>query len=265
MRIKCEFCGGFIDDTNEICPHCGAANKNLKRQGNGVPRTIEELQSWYVEHNLPPKEVTRFFIGEDYKGPKAFGIYRDESTGNVVVYKNKADGSRAVRYEGQDEAYGVNELYMKLKEIIQQQKAKNVRNRTGYSNKKSGKFANGINITVCTVVVLIFVISIWAAITSPSNGYYNYGGKQYYYLGSSWYEYDSSYGDWYSTSVDEELEENHSDYYQSESYDSSYNSSDFSDTSYYEDWSSSSDSWDSDSSWSSSDSWGDSGGWDSDW
>ena len=40
-----------------------------------------------------------------------------------IVYKNKADGTRAVRYKGTDEAYAVNELYLKLKDEILNQKA----------------------------------------------------------------------------------------------------------------------------------------------
>ena len=45
----------------------------------------------------------RLFIGEDYKEPKAFGIYKDEESGNYIVYKNKANGERAIRYQGNEE------------------------------------------------------------------------------------------------------------------------------------------------------------------
>ena len=38
------------------------------------PKTIEELKQWYIDRNLPAERVTRFFIGKDYKGSKAFGI-----------------------------------------------------------------------------------------------------------------------------------------------------------------------------------------------
>ena len=72
--------------------------------------------------NLPLEEM-RTFIGEDYKGAKAFGIYKDETDGTFVVYKNKEDGTRAVRYKGSDEAYAVNELYQKMKERVAVQKA----------------------------------------------------------------------------------------------------------------------------------------------
>lgn len=279
MRIQCEYCSGYIDDTDEVCEHCGAANLKLKRQANGVPRTIVELDQWYKAHNLPPKEVTRFFIGEDYKGAKAYGIYKDGNSGNVIVYKNKADGSRAVRYEGKDEAYAVNELYQKLKEQIQQQKAQNAARRSsgasGAPRRRKKKRVNIVNIIVWSVIILAILFMIWDAATTPSEGYYSYKGDQYYYQGTTWYIYDND--SWTSTYVDDELYDEYDDYYESRSFDSSYGTSDFSDTSYYESYnkgssSSSYDSdsswssdWDSDSSWDSGDSWSDSGGWDSDW
>ena len=65
----------------------------------------------------------RFFVGVDYKEPRAFGIYK-EPNGNCVVYKNKADGSRAIRYQGADEAYAVNEIYQKMRaELLERKQA----------------------------------------------------------------------------------------------------------------------------------------------
>ena len=103
------------------------------------PKTIEELKQWYIDRNLPPESVTRFFIGSNYKGAKAFGIYKDDITDKIVVYKNKADGSRSIRYAGMDEAYAVNELYKKLKAEIYNQKNNNpdnYRTNTNYINSK---------------------------------------------------------------------------------------------------------------------------------
>lgn len=65
---------------------------------------------------LPPEEVTRFFIGKNITEPKAFGIYRD-STGDFVVYKNKSDGQRAIRYQGADEAYALIQDYVDPNQI----------------------------------------------------------------------------------------------------------------------------------------------------
>ena len=68
-KIKTEqlkaYCESYISDTDERCLNCGVANNHLRRVGNEVPQTIEELKNWYVEHNLSPEEVTRFFIGKN--------------------------------------------------------------------------------------------------------------------------------------------------------------------------------------------------------
>ena len=122
MKIKCDWCGSWINDFDQVCPNCGGVNNNYNRHANGVPQTIEELKAWAKEMNLPLEDM-RTFIGEDYKGAKAFGIYKDETDGTFVVYKNKEDGTRAVRYKGTDEAYAVNELYQKMKERVAVQKA----------------------------------------------------------------------------------------------------------------------------------------------
>lgn len=128
MKVVCEYCGGYIDSSNEMCPNCGATNTHLVRTASDTPKTIEELQAWYRARNLPPAHITRYFIGVDCLEPKAFGIYRT-SDNKVVVYKNDASGNRKIRYEGHDEAYGVNELYLKLKESILKQKAHNQNGR----------------------------------------------------------------------------------------------------------------------------------------
>lgn len=111
-----------MNDTVEACPNCGAPNPNVRRSSGDQPLTIGQLKQWYESKGLPPYTVTRFFIGEDYTEPRAFGIYYEEETGNYIVYKNKASGERAVRYRGTDEAYAVNELFQRLKQEITQQK-----------------------------------------------------------------------------------------------------------------------------------------------
>ncbi len=123
-QVKCEFCGAYIEETDEKCPNCGGVNANFKRIVDNTPKTIDELKDWYMARKLPPESVTRFFIGRDVKEARAFGIYRDGS--NFVVYKNKNDGSRAIRYKGTDEAYAVNEIYLKLKSEILKQKSRSI-------------------------------------------------------------------------------------------------------------------------------------------
>ena len=76
-----------------------------------IPKTIQELQEFCDSKGMPLEKM-RFFIGKDFREPCAFGIYKDGSW--YVVYKNKDNGSRAVRYHGPDEAYAVKEIYLKL-------------------------------------------------------------------------------------------------------------------------------------------------------
>ena len=121
-KLVCEYCGNWMEDTDEKCPTCAAANPNHKRVASTTPVSIEELQQWYRDRNLPDEEITKFYIGKNVQVPGAYGIYKEYS--DVVLYKNRADGTRAIRYKGSDEEYAVNELYLKLKEEILNQKAR---------------------------------------------------------------------------------------------------------------------------------------------
>lgn len=133
MKIKCSYCGNYFNDTLTQCPNCGAPNEAVVRTVKTQPMTIEELAKWYADRGLPPYETTRFFIGQDYRGKRAFGIYKDPNNGNFIVYKNKDSGERAIRYAGTDEAYAVNELFMRLKQEIIEQKRHNVEKKGGYN------------------------------------------------------------------------------------------------------------------------------------
>lgn len=278
MKIKCSYCGSLISDTDEVCPNCGAPNENVVRTADGVPKTIEELKAFCASHKMPLEQM-RFFIGIDYKNPKAFGIYKDDN-GDFVVYKNKADGTRAVRYRGKDEAYAVNEIYQKLKSelIICKEKNGSSKPNKSYSTVQSARSKSKSDIlwTVLIIIASIIIIltALFANISSgPSKGYYTYDDTYYYYdsYDDYWYYYD--FGGWYPAyDIDSELQENYSSYY-SGGYDSSFGASDFSDSEYYVDHSydSGNDSWDDDwdsNDWDSYDydSWdaGDSD-WDSDW
>ena len=270
MKIRCEYCNSYIDESEEKCPTCGAPNKDFKRVGNQVPTTIVELEEWYKEHNLPPYETTRFFIGIDYKEPKAFGIYKDDKTGKFVVYKNKDTGERKIRYEGKDEKYAVNELYMKLKEEILNQKSLNSNKTTS----RTGIVPKGILIAIITFVAIpilieLFVVGLFFILPKgPSRGYYNINNQEYYYVDGNWYIYSN---DWVPTSKPS-YEGNVDDYYDGYSYSGNDSYSDITTSDVYDSsWessssSSSSNDWDSGSSWDSSDSW-DSGStdWGSDW
>ena len=298
MKIKCPYCNQLIDDTAANCPFCAAVNINMARSASSVPKTIDELKAFCQSKNLPLEKM-RFFIGQDIKEPKAFGIYQD-GNGNFVVYKNKADGTRAVRYSGTDEAYAVNELYQKLHSEVNAHRTSapapsNSNNRPSNSNRRpSGNRSSRANnsrsssllstlfriivkslITQGAVWILGVALLLWLSESDnkPSNGYYDYNGKTYYSQNGKWYQYDTFSDSWLDDiDVPDSLESDYDDYFESFSYSDSYDASDFSDSDYYQiqttdsDWDS--DDWDDDdwsasSSWDDDDDWGSS--WDSDW
>lgn len=280
MKIKCEYCGKVMNNYDVRCPYCNSLNNYfvIIESFNQNPKTIDELKQWYIDNNLPPENTTRFFIGTNYKGARAFGIYQDEETEEFIVYKNKSDGSRTIRYRGKNEAYAVNELYLKVKEEIANQKENNrnksnsvYRNRSNnsyksrYSNYYGKRFELfNFNQIFSIIIILILLISFILAMKSPKRGYYLYNDDYYYYQNGSWYEYDR-YRGWNSTYIPTDFKDNYKDYYQSYNYNNYYDINSFESSSYYEEpSSSSSDSddsfWDDDDSWDSS-----STDWDSDW
>ncbi len=291
MKIQCDYCGNTYEDTLKQCPNCGAPNPS-HNDGDKKPRTIEELQKWYQDRKLPPENVTRFFIGKDIKESKAFGIYRDEN-GDFVVYKNKADGTRAVRYQGKDESYAVNELYQKLKDEIVHQKTSSQSRAKAAENKaisdaklkksiKRAEKTSNRSLILGVIFLLVFLIySNWSvANANKYNGYYNYKGSTYYRYADDWYIYDddydsysySDYDSWgkvYDYDVPEELEQSKDDYYLGNTWNPDISSTNFEDSSWYQEIQereSSSDSYDNDYDWSDNDSWdSDSTDWDSDW
>ena len=274
MQRKCEYCGVAYEDSLPACPQCGAPNKYRRATGIEVPKTIEELAAWYAEKNLPPEEVTRFFIGKDVREPKAFGIYKKGE--DFIVYKNKASGERAERYRGTDEAYAVNELYMKLKEEILTQKDKqiNVQNKSRYSYpggyKPSKKKGNPMRKIILIIFAIIFIPGIFGGVLSvllADNGYYKINGNTYYSDYDDWYIWEAD--GWYRTYKPEIIGDY--DDYQIE-YEDGADYEDFSDSPHYvdddwveddwdtDDWDDSDYDWDNDYDWDS-----DYSDWDSDW
>ena len=111
---ECPFCGAKVASDQKKCPSCGAANElyvEYKRNLPDAPLSISGLAAWCAERKIIPSRM-RFFIGEDFREPCAFGIYRDSD--RFIVYKNKSGGDRIVRYDGPDEARAVRELFAKL-------------------------------------------------------------------------------------------------------------------------------------------------------
>lgn len=281
----CEACGKPLAPEATTCPYCGADQHEDIRLTK-VPETIEELQAFCAAHKMP-LDAMRFFIGEDFKGARAFGVFKRED-GTCVVYKNKSDGSRAIRYEGPDEKHAVREIYEKIKSETDLRRGVSAASAPardagepvddGEPMKAWQIVAGGLLVFWKPVVIVLAAVLIlrWIGST-PDRGYYRYQDDTYYYQNHGWYFYNALSNDWEQTrDVPMALEEDYDDYYQSETYDSRYALSDFTDSSYYEedsdffsdlfdsdstyddyDWDSGGDSW---SSWDSSDT-----DWDSDW
>ncbi|NLM06571.1 MAG: hypothetical protein GX219_06605 [Tissierellia bacterium] len=192
MKIKCEYCKSMINDYLEDCPYCGAPNKNVNRTSKEIPESIEELVVYCNSHNIPIDKF-RFFIGEDYRGPKAYGIYKDGQ--RTIVYKNKANGQRAIRYDGTDEKYAVNEIYQKLQQEMNSYKAFRANKGQGIKNnnksKQTGK--NGRKIfKKLFIICVIFLGVIYFILNTPLKDgvHYSYDGINYYFDTFYWFIYE---------------------------------------------------------------------------
>lgn len=115
MKIKCDYCGAFMEATDKLCPNCAGHNDDTVNTGGSKVKTIEQLKAYCVRRKVPLKGM-HIHLDEDYREPRAYGIYKDGD--NFIVYKNKSDGTRSVRYEGTDEAYAVNEIYLKIRDLM---------------------------------------------------------------------------------------------------------------------------------------------------
>ena len=179
------------------------------------PKTIDELRMWAADNNLPLDDM-HTYIGVDYRGAKAFGIYKDEETGKFIVYKNKADGTRAIRYEGYDQAYAVNELYMKMQERIEQQNQEKyypsyAPEQNNYNQRsRGGRSLFSRLVLFFSVMTILMVAIVIVAVffmmrgnmrrdnyKGPTSGYYLYDDTYYYCQDDDFYYYDYYDDRWY--------------------------------------------------------------------
>ena len=266
---RCQYCNSTISSEDRKCPYCGAENPNYVADTPRtvfLPQTIEELKEYCAERGMPLLRM-RFFIGEDFKEPRAFGIYRDGD--QFIVYKNKSDGSRAIRYQGPNEAFAVNELFMKLLEECH--------NRGIYPDgkmEKSGARVKTIDRNkqsmIASLLVIVFCVLITALVAHGSirqhqhDGYYQGEDTDLYYrYGETWY-YNPSGSSWmeaWTVPFTGDPEEYFEEYYLGDSFDSDWEGTDFRESAVWEEIHESSSSSSSDyDSWDSSDT-----DWDSDW
>lgn len=258
---KCEYCGATILSSDRECPQCGAPNPNYVEEMKRtvfLPKTIEELKEYCSERGMPLLRM-RFFIGEDFKEPKAFGIYQDGN--EFVVYKNKANGQRAVRYRGPDEEHAVNELFQKLLEECHNRgiypDGKPEQGGLPVKQQPKNKIQKSIIIYFVAVAIAIGAGTVYSHIHHRNDGYYRIQDNTYYHYGDNWYV-DSDYG-WYE--LDEAPTAEYEDYYAGDDYDSDWGGTDFKDSEYWEEIEDNNSSSSSDyDSWDSSDT-----DWDSDW
>ncbi len=241
-----------------------------------IPTTIGELQAFCDAHHMPLEKM-RFFIGKDYKGARAFGIYQNQQ-GNFVVYKNKSDGTRAVRYEGPDEKKAVREIYDKLKAETLQRRGTASLNRSGggglpASPRDIPKMLLGglMAFWAPILVVIVAVAGIVSVVRSPNRGYYTYRDDTYYYQDGYWYAYNTDKEQWeHNYAVPDELEDNYREYFDGTAYDEGIEATDFTQSGYFQedndyddddydafDWGDDDDDWDD---WDAGDT-----DWDTDW
>lgn len=265
---QCKYCGSTVSSSDTCCPNCGAPNEgyiaDTKRQVF-LPKTIEELKEYCSERGMPLLRM-RFFIGEDYQKPKAFGIYRDGE--NFIVYKNKANGQRAIRYRGPNEAFAVNELFLKLLEECHNRGIYpdgRFQEKTSNSTRRVRRnYPAALPAIICIVVMslLTCVLAVYSLHQHRNDGYYGTGdGTVYYHYGTDWYySYDvNDSGYWYE--AEDFPAADYEEYALGEDWSSDWGVSDFKSSSTWneinESHSSSSSDYDS---WDSGDT-----DWDSDW
>lgn len=192
-------------------------------------KSVADIQKVADDHNMDLQKM-RFFLNENTSEPKAFGIYQQEN-GDWIVYKNKADGSRTVRYQGPSEEHAAKILFDKLEsEIKTRQKdrdwwdhenrlvkdpdyARFYNEEIEHRNQNQDEGSSGsspdnpkkkrrqtvlFGVTIALISVFFGVLSYSLSRlgrspweTEPREGYYTRDDSTYYYYDDDWYYWDS--------------------------------------------------------------------------
>ncbi len=195
--------------------------------------SMQDIRDVALQYRMDLEKM-RFFIGEDRKEAKCFGIYEDEQ-GYFIVYKNKSDGSRAVRYKGRSEAEASRILFEKLDEEIRtrmkrrdwwehqermandreyayeyekeiarryQKELKEPKKRKITKDSSSIESIVGAAALYALGGMVAFNLINGAVHPSPSTGYYvdPLNNTNYVYYHDNWYSYNNG---WYETYVDD--------------------------------------------------------------
>ena len=210
MKILCEYCNSYIDDSEEKCPNCGAVNIHMARTASNVPKTTEELQQWCMHKNITAAQ-SNFFLGINKDEVCASGIYQDEATGNFIVYKNIFDGTHTVFYEGKDEAYAVFDCYMRLRESLLKQTPTVIHSHSHsesdlplYDPYEELRNGEGLDLNIkwkldkkklwkaspFILIAILVLLFLGFSINGPAEGYYKYEDNIYYFQKNcGWYEF----------------------------------------------------------------------------
>ena len=162
----------------------------MSADGGRNMNDVHSVQELIERTRDMPLEKMRFFINEDKREPRCFGIYHDDAKDRWVVYKNKADGSRAVRYSGPVEAYAANELWQKICSEIELRRPKAMTAAQKKRARRDALITGGI-VAILIALVLAFMVHEFR---KPNRGYYLVNDGIYYCQDSDWYWYDD--GDW---------------------------------------------------------------------
>ena len=222
--------------------------------------SIQDILDIAEKHSIPLERM-RFFIGVNCQEEKCFGIYYDNYTEKYIVYKNKNNGERVIRYQGVNEAEAAQIIMDKIVEETnirekdkdwwehQQNLAtssdyvkeynKEIKNR----NKQSIDFStimNGAATTSIILCIIAFVVLLLASLprftyqlykdyqqSSPRTGYYLDDNNYYYFNKGVWYFWNDFEWKKYDGTID------YNNYNYNKNYSSNYQITDFKESDYY--------------------------------